>query len=108
MKTQQLTSQHLIIIGQNAEENHKIIKNASPSDLWFHVSNFPSAHVILQPFTKKPKLIYQAALASKLRSKMAKFHNVQVVYTPVENLIPSTKAGEITFKSQKNLKYINV
>jgi len=108
MKTHQLTSQHLLIIGQNAKENHDIIKNSNPSDLWFHVSNYPSAHVILQPSSKKSKLIYQAALASKLRSKAAKFPNVQMVYTPVENLIPTSKPGEVTFKSQKLLKYINV
>jgi len=101
MKTHQLTSQHLLIIGQNAKENHDIIKNSNPSDLWFHVSNYPSAHVILQPSSKKSKLIYQAALASKLRSKAAKFPNVQMVYTPVENLIPTSKPGEVTFKSQK-------
>ena len=36
-----------IIIGKNATDNTKIVKNASPSDVWFHVLDKPSCHVIL-------------------------------------------------------------
>ena len=34
-------------IGKNAEHNSQIISLSSSNDLWFHLDNYPSAHVIL-------------------------------------------------------------
>lgn len=110
MKTDQISLTNTLIIGQNAKDNHDIIKQADPTDLWFHVSNYPSAHVILQPASDKAALIYKAALSAKLNSKAAKFPNVLIVYTPVSNVIPTQTAGEVTFKNTNNkiLKIIKV
>ena len=108
MKTEELTEQHQLIIGQNAKENHEIIKDANPTDIWFHVSDYPSAHIILQPKTKDPKIIYQAAIQAKKNSKTSKFTNVQVIYTSISNVIPTKKEGEVTFKNLKQIKFITV
>ncbi len=34
-------------IGQNAKENWSLIDNSDPEDLWFHLDNLPSGHVIV-------------------------------------------------------------
>ena len=108
MKTEQISLTNILIIGQNAKDNHDIINNADPTDLWFHVYNFPSAHVILQPASKKVKLIYKAAVAAKSHSKAAKFSNVLIVYTPISNVVPTKTAGVVTFINIKLLKIIKV
>ena len=108
MKTEQVSPTNILIIGQNAKDNHDIIRHANPTDLWFHVSNFPSAHVILQPASKKSKLIYKAALTAKLHSKTVKFPNVLIVYTPVSNLILTKTQGKVTFINTKLIKIITV
>uniref|UniRef100_A0A6C0B1W2 NFACT RNA-binding domain-containing protein n=1 Tax=viral metagenome TaxID=1070528 RepID=A0A6C0B1W2_9ZZZZ len=51
MKTQviYIPSMHASItyfIGENAQENDKLIDEASPNDIWFHVYNKKSCHVV--------------------------------------------------------------
>ena len=36
------------VIGKNAKENFEIIDHSKPNDLWFHIENAPSCHVIQQ------------------------------------------------------------
>ena len=33
-------------IGQNAQDNHDIIDDALENDMWFHINNKPSCHII--------------------------------------------------------------
>ena len=35
-------------LGKNALENHELIDDADPNDLWFHLDGFPSGHCILE------------------------------------------------------------
>ena len=55
-------------IGKSSQENHDIIDKANPYDLWFHVSNYPSCHVICKlediKYDKKMfnKIVKQGAL----------------------------------------------
>ena len=35
-----------ILIGKNAKENWDIIDMAEPDDIWFHLSYYPSCHLI--------------------------------------------------------------
>lgn len=108
MKTEQISSEHIATIGQNAEDNHQIIREADPKALWFHVSEYPSAHVIINPHPKKAQYIYKSALLAKQNSKVSKEHNIRIVYTPVSNLILTKKAGEVKFKKIKLLKFITI
>eukprot|EP01052_Picozoa_sp_SAG31_P086258 SAG31_NODE_46888_length_252_cov_1.013072_1_plen_53_part_01 len=39
---------HTILVGQSAYENEQLVAQASPQDLWFHLEQLPSCHVILQ------------------------------------------------------------
>lgn len=48
-------------VGQSAQENHDMIDAAEPSDIWFHVSDRPSCHVIAHV----PEEVFQ--LESKAR-----------------------------------------
>ena len=36
-----------VLLGENAEDNESLLARSRPKDLWFHLSDFPSAHCIL-------------------------------------------------------------
>ena len=36
----------LFLVGDNAQDNFRIIDNAQPDDFWYHCNNFPSCHII--------------------------------------------------------------
>lgn len=44
---------YTIIIGENAKDNWNIIDMADQNDIWFHINNIPSPHIILKSNGKK-------------------------------------------------------
>jgi predicted ribosome quality control (RQC) complex YloA/Tae2 family protein len=41
-------TEYTIYIGQNKTENWELIDAADSTDIWFHISNHPSCHIILK------------------------------------------------------------
>ena len=64
---------YIIIIGQNKEDNFNIISNSEPENIWFHVDNEPSCHVILKIRMKLNEIprqvIKRCAYICKINSK---------------------------------------
>jgi predicted ribosome quality control (RQC) complex YloA/Tae2 family protein len=97
----------IITIGRNAIENWNIIDKAHSSDMWFHLMDYPSSHVIIHSCDNTiipPNLIYKAACLCKKHSKLNKVNNVQVIYTTIENVTKSTEIGSVTTKKTKIIK----
>jgi len=119
-------------IGRNAKNNVEIIEESHPEDIWFHVSNESSCHVIAvmnleyyntihngvtdpekeylrynfipDNLTKKQfmHIIKQGAVICKEYSKCKSEKNVEIIYTNVENVIPTNIVGTVSaFKSKK-------
>ena len=62
-----------IIIGKNAHENSMILENADLNDYWFHLSDYPSCHIICKPYNnklEKKEIKYIAILTIPLRILM--------------------------------------
>ncbi|KAL9642927.1 hypothetical protein ABK040_010621 [Willaertia magna] len=85
----------LITIGQNAKENDSIRFKALQNDLWFHLENKASPHVILSSFfpssdnnstTFSKEAIYEAASLCKAFSKEKNCNAIQVIYTQVKKV----------------------
>jgi len=97
------------IIGRSADENHVIIEQANPYDLWFHVSNYPSCHVICKLENKKyesklfHKIIKQGALCCKQYCKFKNVKDVSIIYTYIKNVTKTEKIGEVVTKDSKNI-----
>ena len=97
------------IIGRSADENHEIIEQANPYDLWFHVSNYPSCHVICKLENKKyesklfHKIIKQGAVCCKQYCKFKNVLDVSIIYTYIKNITKTYKSGEVTAKHIKNI-----
>ena len=99
------------IIGRSADENHKIIDQANLYDLWFHVSNYPSCHVICKLENKKyesklfHKIIKQGALCCKQYCKFKNVQDVSIIYTYIKNITKTKTPGQVT---AKNINYISI
>ena len=96
-------------IGKNAEDNFQIIDDASQSDMWFHVSNESSCHVIARisdiEIHRKNLLsvVKQGAILCKQHSKLKSIKNVEIVYTKIENVEKTEVFGKVQIKNSKNI-----
>ena len=99
-------------IGNNAEENWKILDEANENNLFFHLSSFPSCYVILEieneikDIFELNKIIEQAALECKLNTKYKNLKYIKVDYCSISNIIKGNKVGELFYKSNKQVKNI--
>jgi len=99
-------------IGKNAYDNFKIIDISNPNDLWFHINNISSCHVIAnisEPeyefLTKKQLLtiIKKGALLCKQNtSKVKEEKKIEIIYTQVKNLVKiPQEEGSVLTKNTK-------
>lgn len=93
-------------IGKSAKENWELIDVAKPNYYWFHLSSFPSAHVILECEKPTNDMFYQAALLCKQATKYKNVPNIKVSYCKISNLIKGDKIGSVYYKSRKQIREI--
>jgi predicted ribosome quality control (RQC) complex YloA/Tae2 family protein len=98
------------IIGSNAQDNHNIIDDADPEDIWFHISDRPSCHVICKiptdvEINKKAllKIVKQGAVVCKENSGYNKEKNVEIDYTFIKNVTKLDKPGAVTIINAKKI-----
>lgn len=98
------------VVGGNAQENHDIIDDADPDDLWFHVSGHPSCHVI----SKVPagttidkngilKIAKQGAVVCKELSGLKKQKDVKIDWTRIKYVTKLEKPGSVSITNQKTM-----
>jgi predicted ribosome quality control (RQC) complex YloA/Tae2 family protein len=98
-----------IIMGKSADENWKIIDDSNENDIWFHLDDFPSCHVILKTKGKdlkelnKQTFIHCASIC-KENSKYCNMKNISVIYTKIKNVKKADTVGSVTTTSTKKLK----
>ena len=97
-----------VVIGSNAQENWKIIRESEPSHVWFHLNSFPSPHVIIRSDNPTPSEIEAAAILCKSRSKYKNVRNIKVVYTKVDNLELGDEVGSVHIISERGCKYFRI
>ena len=96
------------IIGKDAADNVKILEDAMMSDIWFHIDGHSSAHVIAKIpddmyFDKKTmlRIIKQGAVVCKEVSKFASHKNVKIIYSMVNDVIPTEEPGRVIVSKAK-------
>lgn len=98
-----------IVIGTSAKENWEIIDNASETDIWFHLDDYSSSHVILKTNNYKLKefnkqtFIYCAHLC-KQHSKYKNQKNIEIIYTQIKNIKKGDIIGSVIVNNSKKLK----
>lgn len=101
---------NLIQVGQNAKENDQIRKFASQKDIWFHLENTSSPHVILSVAKEAPSLeeIHECCQLVKYYSKLKDMNCASVIYIhckQVKKVNDVDGLVELKSKPEKKLVY---
>lgn len=101
-------TQYKIRVGENAQENWDLIDDASQNDIWFHVSDHPSCHVVLSIDDNKTyphkTVINHCASLCKEGSKVSNRKNIKIIYTEIKNVKKGDKTGSVSTKNTKIVK----
>ncbi|KAL2543845.1 hypothetical protein Fot_13148 [Forsythia ovata] len=106
-----------IFMGLDKYENEELIKYGFPEDIWFHVDKMSSAHVYLrlrkgQTIDDIPEGVLEdcAQLVKANSIQGNKVNNVDIVYTPWQNLkkTASMDVGQVGFYNQKMVRTVRV
>ena len=87
-----------ILIGVSDQNNWDIIAHSSQNDLWFHVDDQPSCHVIIKTNNEKKiekRVIRHAAMICKMNSKAKHQKNTKIIYTRIKNVIKGDTVGSV-------------
>ena len=97
-------------IGQNAQENFDLIDTSDPDDLWFHISQESSCHVIATipehlHRNKKAlkKIAIQGGVICKQFSRYKSMKNVSIIYAPIQQVEKTDIIGTVSVKEYKTL-----
>ena len=99
-----------IYVGTNAKENWELINNSDPFDLWLHVDEQPSGHVIIkEKITNNTESNYPNQIISiaanycKNQSKSKNNKKLKIVYTEVLNIKKGKEFGSVIVSKPKYL-----
>lgn len=95
-----------ILVGKNNVQNEQLtLKTAGKADIWFHVKNYPSCHVILFNDDKLTDVSIEeaAVLAATYCKSVQDGQKIDVDYTFVKYIkkIPGGKPGMVTYTEFK-------
>lgn len=97
-----------IRVGESAQENWNLISDSSQNDIWFHVKDHPSCHVVLKinEYKKSPhkSVINYCASLCKEGSKLKLNKNINIIYTNIKNVKKADEIGSVTTKNTKIIK----
>lgn len=100
------------LIGQNAQDNFDIITMSKSKDLWFHINDQSSCHVIAKidqyhDLSKKElySIIKRGSLLCKSNSKYKNKSNVAIKYAYLEFVKKTDTIGKVSV-SQHKIIYI--
>ena len=97
-----------VIVGNSAQENWEIIDDSHQNDIWFHLEDLPSCHVILKTLNNKLKdfnkqTFIHCASICKVNSKY-KFHkNIEVIYTCIKNIKKAEEVGSVSASNTRSI-----
>ena len=96
--------EYTIIIGQNAKENTLIIRQSHPLDIWFHLVDCSSPHIILQNKGDSiPKRYINQVAGLLFKYKTNAFGNV--MYTDIKNVKCTKTPGSVITSNTKIIKF---
>ena len=89
-------------IGSNASDNFQMIDDANINDIWFHIHNQSSCHVIGRipddlTLNKKQlrHIVTQGAVICKHNSKFASSSKLEIVYAKIQDVEKTEVVGRV-------------
>jgi len=105
------SKEYNILIGQNSHENTELVDTSDQKNIWFHVANAPSCHVVLKTECKVRdvplQVIKWCASACKKYSKSKSLQDCKIIYTQIENVQTTKRPGQVNTSMDK-LKFIKI
>ena len=102
------SNKYTILVGKNRYGNFKIIDESESTDIWFHIKDEPSCHVILKNTDKLrdiPKqVIKYCAHLCKINSKAKTQGHCSVIYTQLKNVEKTEIIGQVNVINCKTVK----
>jgi len=97
-----------ICIGGNQCENANLIETSVSEDIWFHIDELPSCHVILKNcdnMNSIPRqIIKRCAYLCKINTNSAKsLPKCKVIYTTISNIQTTNIPGRVIAKNTKSI-----
>ena len=109
MKQALYTEENCVIkIGENENENWKLIDESDKKWTWVHLKSFASCHVIIENENASLEAIKFAGNLCKENTKYKNVPNLKISYCLIENIIKGTKPGEVSFKSNRKVKELKL
>jgi predicted ribosome quality control (RQC) complex YloA/Tae2 family protein len=97
--------EYQILIGRNKYENEQIIKSSYSNDIWFHLNDYSSCHIILQSGDDnipKKYLTDIAKMFSLYKKGLPKKY--KVIYTNIKNIKLTDEIGTVIPQNSKIIK----
>jgi predicted ribosome quality control (RQC) complex YloA/Tae2 family protein len=94
--------EYTINIGRNALGNEFIIKNGNENDLWFHLENESSPHLVLERNEYITTEVIRKVGIEIYKYKKSKDN---IIYTKITNVKCTKIPGSVITKQTKVLKY---
>jgi|UniRef100_A0A6C0IJY5 predicted ribosome quality control (RQC) complex YloA/Tae2 family protein len=103
-----ISSEIEFYIGENAQDNFDMIDMCKPTDMWFHLHNASSSHVIANMPSDKnynrrqiSKIIIQGAKFCKEHSKARSNKDTEIIYTRLVNIVKTQVVGQVNVGESK-------
>ena len=99
--------EYVIYFGKTKYNNFELINISEPTDIWFHVKDYSSCHVILKNddvIRDIPRtVIKRCALLCKIHSK-CKYDTCTIMYTYLKNVHKTDVIGQVNVDEFKIIK----
>lgn len=98
-------------LGKNKKENWKILSEAKSTDLFFHLSSFPSGYLIIEcndEISPPINVLKIAAFICKEGTKYRSLKNVKVDFTTCGNVRKTENVGEIEYINKRKVNQIKI
>ena len=96
-----------IKVGRNNIENDMLCYKASKTDIWLHVKDYPSSHVIIEKGNREisNEIITFASEICAYYSKVSNEDRVEVIYTERKNVKkpPKAKPGKVIYSEYNSV-----
>ena len=103
--------EYVINIGQNKTENWELIDSSEETDIWFHIEDNPSCHVIVKNINSvkirdiPQQVIKRSAYLCKINSslKIRQMSKCNVIYTPILEVKKTDIVGQVSVIKYKTI-----
>jgi hypothetical protein len=114
MKTEHLTITQIptpvtFYIGTTQQENHAVIDLGSPTDLWFHVAETPSCHVVAilpEDCSRKQRgaiIRRGASLCKQYTASVRSQHHIPITYAAICSIRKDVVPGRVTVNDARTI-----